>query len=448
MNLFSKAAQTISNAFNRVTASFSLIPSWYAGIRFTLTNKFLPLVQKGYKRNAVVYACIRLLAESVPEAILKIYVATDKGEQEDAKHGLRKLIRNPNPLQTEFEFWELVTIHLNVCGISHWWKERSNDGTVIALWPLRPDRMTPFYGEGLPPLVGWDYNLDGQQYSLPREDVLTFNLPDPEDPTGGMIEGLGPLQVIAREVETYNQATLFTYALLRNYAMPGMVIKTKAKLTEKDALRLKNNFKLKYGNMNLGEPAVIDADTDVSPISFNLRDLEFGELRSVSQADICAAFKVPAILVGVKVGLDKAHFSNQREAREFFTETTLAVYWRRLADQIQSDLVPEFDDSETTFARFDTSGVKALAGQMIEKAKPYQAAFVVGAATLNEYRQVLGLPPVADDVRRVPGNATEMPVVTDSVEGAKMLTEGWAVKDYRYERLQRYRKALDSSESN
>lgn len=424
MNLFSKAARAVGNAFSRVTATFSLIPSWYANVRFTLTNKFLPLVQKGYKRNAVAYACIRLLAESVPEAILKVYTTTDRGEREDARHELRKLIRNPNPLQTEFEFWELTTLHLNICGISHWWKERSHDSTVIALWPLRPDRLTPYYGKGLPPLGGWDYNLDGQRYMLPREDVLTFNLPDPEDPTGGIVEGLGPLQVIAREVETYNQATLFTFALLRNYAMPGMVIKTKAKLTEKDALRLKNNFKLKYGNMNLGEPAVIDADTDVSPISFNLRDLEFEALRAVNQADICAAFKVPAMLVGVKVGLDKAHFSNQREAREFFTETTLAVYWRRLAEQIQSDLLPEFDDTETTVARFDTGGVKALAGQMIEKARPYKDGFIVGGVSLNEYRQVLGLPPAAADVRRVPNNVTEIAVTTATVEGVKMLTCG------------------------
>lgn len=412
MKLFSTAVRVINNTFNKVTANFSLIPSWYLNVRFTLASKYLALVHQGYKRNAVAYSCIRLLAESVPEARLKIYKLTDQGEAEDPNHPLRKLIQNPNPLQTEFEFWELTMIHLNVCGISHWWKERNNAGKVIALWPLRPDRVSPYYDDGFH--NSWYYNLEGQQYLLPKEDVFTVNLPDPEDPTGGIVEGLGPLQVIARDVETYNQATFFAFAILKNYAMPGVVIKTKAKLDPKQAERLKANFKQKYGQMNMGEPAILDADTEVSPISFNLRELEFEALRGVTQADICAAFKVPAILVGVKVGLDKAHFSNQREAREFFTETTLAVYWRRLEDQIQSDLVPEFDDSTKTFARFDTSTVKALAGQIIEKVKPYAEGFTKGAVSRNEYRERLNLKPLDQDAILVPRGMVELLVTKDA----------------------------------
>jgi HK97 family phage portal protein len=433
--LFSTIKARMRGALNNVRANFSLIPDWYANIRFTLSTIFWKLANEGYKQNACAYACIRLLAESVPEPPCKVYLLNETGEQEDPNHELRQLIRKPNSLQTEFEMMELITIHLNIVGKSYWWKERSNSGKPIALWPLRPDRMAPIYGKGLPPLAGWEYNLDGQMYQLPVEDVLAFNLPDPTDPTGGIVDGLGPLQVLVHEIETDNQANKFIFALIKNYAMPGMLIKTKKSLSKGEAERLKANFKQKYGGMNLGDPAIIDADTDVSPLSFNLRDLEFPMLRSITEARVSAAFRVPAILVGLKAGLDRSTFANMREAREFFAETTLSTFWTRIANQIQADLVPEFDDSGKLFVKFDTTNVRALAGQIKEKSEPFRLAFVAGACTKNEYRQRLNLPARTDgDVFLTPRGMTEVQAVdSQASEPSKMFSDG--TKDYTPARL-------------
>src|SRR5206468_2572086 len=105
-----------------------------------------------------------------------------------------------------------------------------------ALWPLRPDRVGPIYStsdaEGEHVLAGWSYLVPGTSnyLGLPRRDVLTFNFPDPSGDSGGIVEGLGPLQVLASEVGADNEATKFVGSLLANSAVPGVVLTTKTPL--------------------------------------------------------------------------------------------------------------------------------------------------------------------------------------------------------------------------
>jgi len=414
---------SVKGAFRRATVAFSIVPNYFANVRWLISSQYLNLVKEGYKKNSVVYSCVRLLSQSVPEAPLKFYRQNDGMETEAPEHEFRELIRHPNALQTEYEFWELTVIQLSMVGQSYWWKQRGKSGRVIALWPLRPDRVTPIYTNQLPPLQAWYYNLEGTLYELPADDVLNFNYPDPDDVTGGIVEGFGPAQALRRDADIDNQATRFAFALLNNYAMPGTVLTTKAKLDQKQADELKERFARKYGQMHIGEPAVIDGDTTIQQLSFNLRDLQFSGLRDNDEARICAGFGVPAVLVGVKVGLEKAHFSNQREAREFFAETTLSILWTRLADRINAD--PDFSEPNLQ-ARFDTSNVRSLQGQHNEHATRYYDGLKLGAVTINEYRtKGLRLPSLPDcDVRVMPttfmevgdGGLPVLPVVDEPVK--------------------------------
>jgi HK97 family phage portal protein len=419
----------------------SLIPNYIAHLDWPLADMaghFLRLVSDGYRKNSIVYACVRLKATSVPEAPLRIYEIDNEGaETESPSHPLRLLLEYVNPYQTEFEFWELTVTNLEICGRAPWWKERDRAGRVVALWPLRPDRLGVIPGDtsvGEPFLKLYGYMLDGEMTRIPPRDVMMFTYPDPGDETGGVIGGYGPLQVLAREVDADNEATTFVYALLRNYAAPGILIKTKANLDKDSAQQLKDRIKAAYGGLRRGEPAVLSGlaggDSEITTLSHNLQQLEFPDLRAIAESRISSAFGVPAILVGLKVGLDRSTFANMSEAREFFAETTLSVMWRRLSDQVQSDLVPEFGDPGRLKARFDTGEVKALAGQRAQYVAPIIAGFAAGGVLLNEYRLALGLLPVAGgDVFVRALTLVEVPAVYEGspVRGMRMLPRRMAL---------------------
>lgn len=398
------AAQFATKARSAAEYGVSLVPQFFGAILWQFASTYPELARKAYGGNAVVYSCLRLLCQSVAEPPLVASTEDGTGELTPLPktHPLAVLLRRPNELMTEFEMLELIELHCGLAGGSWWWKQRTNGGQVSALWPLRPDRIQPAYQpsmnapEGERVLRGWAYTPPGggTPIVLPRSEVLAFGTPDPAGETGGIVETLGWVQVLATEIAADNEATSFVGALLANYAQPSMLIKTKTPIRDREiAKRLKAQFMSELGGSHRGEPALLDADTEIEKLSFDLKQLEFPDLRAQSESRVSAAAGVPAILVGLKVGLDKATYSNFESAREFFTETTLSARWRRYGDQFTNDLAAEFGPG--IVCRFDTSQVKALAGQRQRHAEPIKAAFAEGVVLVDEYREkVLGLPPL------------------------------------------------------
>lgn len=435
----------------KIAEQISLVPAYLRNLLWLINQTYADLVNKGYKGNAAVYAALRLLCSSVPEPPLVPHILLADGEEGDAlpwNHELRRLIRSPNPLTTEYEFWELVTLHCGAVGRSTWWKERDNAGRLIALWPLRPDRIGPIYGiadnagaERV--LAGWSYLVPGTTtyVPIPRQDVLLFNLPDPMGESGGLVEGLGPLQVLASEIGADNEATKYVGSLLANDARPGTVLEVAGTVTNQDdADLIKAAYSAQYGGRNRGKVGIVDKGTKVISVGFNLSQLEFPNLRRISESRVCAAFGTPSILVGLLVGLESGIRATISEQREFFTETTLANYWRRFSDTYTNDIAAEY--GLNIVCRFDISKCKALAAQTAAEVVKIRDAYDRGVITPNEYRDALNLAPHADgdflpaaqkpqlvlaaadpETGTNPVDATALPSAGVSLNGAKPLAK-------------------------
>ncbi|MDO8751149.1 MAG: phage portal protein [Dehalococcoidia bacterium] len=407
---------------SRGWTSISLIADWLANKLWNIEAKFYSLASQGYGQNEVLYACIRLLSQSIPEPPLIAYEMSVNGATKtplDFQHPLPKLIRNPNELMTEFEFWELTTIHMAIVGRSCWWKERNNLGEVAALWPIRPDRIGPIYSNSQEPgkkvLAGWSYQNPGtgEFIAINRSDVLTFNFPDPVGASGGIVEGFGPVQVLAKQIAADNEATKFVGALLANYAAPTVIIKVKKTIRDEDDAKLvKAKFRHEFGGANQGTPALVDGDTEITTLGFNLQQLEFPELRSISESRIAAALGTPAILVGLKVGLREGNNrASVTEQRSYYAETTLSGHWRRYQDQYTSDMAKEFGPN--IICEFDITKVRAMGAHFKEKIAPIKEAYHEGVLTRNEYRSYLNLPlvePARGDVFVMFGTNREEPI--------------------------------------
>jgi len=429
----------VKGLFGKAAQSVSLISPYLRSVVWSLKRDFAVLARDAYGGNSAVYACLRVLSTSVPEPPLLAYTLDAKENKEPLAfdHPLMQLIRQPNPLQTEYEFWELVTLHTGIVGRSHWWKQRDRVGRVMALWPLRPDRVSPKYAEipknadgtdratstenAMRVLEGWAYWQPGILVAqiLPANDVLTFNFPDPAGESGGLVEGLGPLQVIAREAEVDNEMTAFSAALLRNSATPGVILSVKQQgLSRADAKDIKRNFQAQFGGSNRGEPAVVDGDTVITQMGFSLSQLEYPSMRNFTESRISAAFGIPAILAQLNVGITAGIKATIDEQREYFAETTLSNLWRRFSDQYTLDVSSEFGDG--IVCQFDLTKVKALAAQQAAESVKISDGFVKGAVTVDEYRdKVLHLAPIGGEFGEsvyLPSMVTPTPTTDEFVK--------------------------------
>jgi HK97 family phage portal protein len=373
----------------------------------------------GYGRNELVYACIRERAENLPQSVLRVY----PGDQPQAhgepleNHRLRRLISQPNPVTGEFEFFELSVTYLDLAGNCYWLIQRGRDGLPAELWPVRPDLIRIFptmdprvwsYGYVLDPTTG-PRNVTASIIPIASRDMIHVKYPNPLNAYFGQ----PPLRPAARAVSLDNSATDFVDTLLRNYAVPGVVIKTATETTQAVADVLKRKWKAAFAGTRRGEPAVLQAGMDVQPLGMNLRDLEFPDLRAYSESRICAALQVPPILVGAKVGLDRSTFTNYQEARKQLWEEAIFSLQRRFRDPVATRLLPEFAGTgrARVAVRWDNSQVLAL--QEAESAKWERAvnALAHGGITVNDFRRVVGLDTdAAGDVFLLPRGSVPLPM--------------------------------------
>ena len=98
--------------------------------------------EKAAMQIPTVYACVRLLAESIAALPLHLYRMTDdNGNKEKARdHPLYKILyRQPNPEMTSFVFWETLMTHLLLWGNAYAQIVRDGRNTVLGLYPLLPE---------------------------------------------------------------------------------------------------------------------------------------------------------------------------------------------------------------------------------------------------------------------------------------------------------------------
>lgn len=386
-----------------------VIPVWNAGRPLGPTGNYSTLVDEGYRRNAVVFACIREIATSVAEPTLEC-VQGDDDELLDARHPLCHLLSHPNLDNDQSELLEILLTHYGVAGECFVYKNRNPAGVVVELCPLRPDRMSHI-ADTTGRVVAWEYSVDGtHKERIDAADVIHMRQYDPGDD----FRGLSPIDVAARMGDLDNNAGDYMRSLFENGGIPGTVLKCKGRVPDAERRRAQQNFRDQFGGpRGWNALAVLDEDVDIERLGLDPNSLNLEPVFGVTESRICAAFQVPPILIGVKVGLDRSTFSNYGEARVSFWRETLAPLFRRIAAKLTMQLAVEFDPAIRV--RFNFDEVTALQESADAKSTRTREDYKAGILTLNEARAETGFPALTDgDVRLQPSMAIEVPAENEA----------------------------------
>jgi len=373
--------------------------SWGGSDTPKVKTNYTALVKDGWRRNELIYACSSKKARTASQVALKVY--DKKNNKELPDHDLRKLIKNPNPKMTEFDFWSSVFIFQDFAGKAVYEKVRSRSGKVVQLWPMRPDWVTEkkdgnyTYGEG-------QYNA----ISFKREDVLVFSLWDPL----GQYNGYPPVAVAARVGDIDNSVTDYIRLLFKEGGVPPGILKTTQGINEAIATRAREIWKQQYGGFNNWlTPAVLGHDMEYQKTGLGLDDMQIELLDERNETRICMAMMVPPTVVSASIGLKRAIMSNAQEFRRDWWLDDLIPMYKNLNDTLLNQLVPDFGDTIET--RWDFHNVPALAILIESKRKWALEAFSSGAITRNQFYAEIGmdeLGPVGD-VYLVSALAVEVP---------------------------------------
>jgi HK97 family phage portal protein len=267
---------------------------------------------------------------------------------------------------------------------------------VVQLWPLRPDWLSPIR-DAKRFMVAYEYTVPGMNpVRIDARDVLEVKLWDPLD----LYSALAPVTVASRVAAVDNSATDFIKLTFEHGGVPMGVLSSKQNLTETQVESIRTRWRQRYGGFkNWADPAVLDADASYQRAGLTFAELGFEILDARAEARICAVLDVPPILVGAKVGLDRSTYSNYAEARTAFWQDGQLPRLKRIADEINTDLAPEFGVGIEV--DWDLSGVPALQEDAAIVWQRAGQAYQWGGITLNEYRAMMGLEevPGGDDFK-------------------------------------------------
>ena len=386
-NLFSKAASIASR-------TFSFMPVW-ARYAFSVLT-FDKLVREGYKQNAAVSACATTLQLTFPEPPLLAGYEKDGRFIPDYKHPVMKLLQKPNGDMGQSEFMQFAIAYCSIGGNAYIWKQRAQNGKVLALWPFSDAQITPIAGhdtsEGF--VSYYEFNSgDGMRTPISKDDIIHWKwMIDPLQPW----RGIGAIELCAREVDKDNEATSYIFALLKNNAVPPVVITLEegddATQDEIDAMGLK--WVQKHGK---GQPAFISNGMKVEQMGFDLNKLAADTLADIPETRIAANFHVPPSVAGLNVGVKRSDYGDAA-ARKAFTEQTLMSLWRLFASELLNGLKDEYPGTAADFVlQFDLRRVGALQEELSKRWERVTLAFNRSLLTRAEAKQELGMQPTSGD---------------------------------------------------
>lgn len=378
-------------------------------------------------RMSTVYACVRLLGDTISSLPMSAYVRRGRNRiSYAAAYGeMPSWVNQPNPEATRLEFLEQVLSSLNLRGNAFILTVRNDMGEVVELYCINPQYVRirrknanePIYYEvNINQLNSNDgtenYFTGGKSMILTKDEMLhipMFKLP-------GSYYGLGPIEAARMTIGAALAADTYASSYFGNAANPGGIIEVPGEMTEDQAGTIGRDWNITHsGPFRAGKIGVLTGGATFKPLQLNAADAQLLEVRRFGVEDIARLFRVPISLLGHPVA-GAMSFASVEAQNLSFVQHSLRPLLERL-EQALSSLLPEKDG----FVKFNLDAL--LRGTTNDRYTSYTTGLREGFLSLNDVRSLEDLSPVgeAGDQYRVPLQNIEVEDAKDV--GIKLRTE-------------------------
>ncbi|WP_345969633.1 phage portal protein [Sulfurimonas sp. HSL1-6] len=395
----------IGRLSHRETSTLAKPTEWLSAMFGGASKSGANVTQKTALEHSTVYACVKIVSESMASLPLSVYRNMTKNgktyKEKALDHPLHFLLHDePNDDMTSFTWIQVVLIVLLLRGNHYSQIVRSQAGRIIGIYPLDADRMTVVrLSSGK---IGYIYRSESYgEVPLSAEEVLHF--------IGMSLDG-----IIGMSAITYNRNTIgmgitleeFGGTLFKNGAYPSGVVTGEGvrEMSDLAFKRFKDSFNEQYhGADNVGKTILLEDGFKFTPITISNKDGQYLESRKFTKAEIAAMFGVPLHKINE---LDKATFSNIEQQSLEFVIDAIRPWAVRMEKEMKRKLFTPAE-KKTYFVRFNLGAL--LRGDTESRYKAYESAITKGCwMTRNEARELEDLNPIEglDDII-VPLNFTK-----------------------------------------
>lgn len=386
-----------------------------SGIGFAIRNSLgdKEKAEKPFEENVWIRACAKAKRAGFGQLEFKLFPGDplDKDIEALDDHPILELLADPNPMQTEAEFWRAHATNFLLDGDVFWFL-MDDDGEPVSsnrdemVITDMPDQILIVRGDqvehkvdklGMPewfrfPLGGKGNSI---QYSevFHRTEVVHFCDYDPDNP----VRGLGDVKALFREVDLYFQGMRYLDSSVRNGGDPGGFIIFDERLTSGELQRRQDEADEQFNSDDAGRYKLLDRKAKFVPNTTKPKDMEYMSMFEWTRDAICSGMGVPPPVIGVYT--DATYNNIETAHREMWTGPNGILAFADLTiDIVQHKFIgrlsPQLGElrAVTLRATFDSSNVKALQEDSSDKLKVAAdiAAQGVGVS-YNEAKAELGI---------------------------------------------------------
>lgn len=357
---------------------------------------------------SAVFACVKILTESVATLPLQMFQLNSDGTRTQVKdHDVIRLLYNkPNRYQTRVEFFEQLMLNL-IAGNAYVKKDYLGK-KLISLQVINSGSVDPSIREN-----------DGTPLFKCRLGSKTVEYTDKEiwhiKLFGTGFVGMSPIAYGAQSIGIGLAGMDKTSRLMSNGAKPTGALKTDKflKKEQRDALREELDLLI---NGDDGDMAVLEGSMQFEQISLTPEDLELIEIRKLSVEESCRYFGVNPILI-FSTDSSTTWGSGIEQLVDGFHKFGLRPYLERIEESARIHLLQrhEWDEYEFEFKTKDL-----LRASYLERIKSNKDRVLSGQASPYQIQMEEG--EVADknsDFILVPVNMTTAERMKNGNYGAK-----------------------------
>lgn len=321
----------------------------------------------------VVRDCLKVLADSVSGLQSGIFRRIDERTVERKPlHPVARLLENPNPRETGFEFINTLVDDLATAGDFYAEKIYDDAGNLSELWRIDP--MTVTVEETPTRVKRFRFRTKfGAERTLLDDEVWHIPMPPVKD----ALKGTSPILDDGREAVAVAIA-LQRYAntLFANDATPPYIFVMEGHFAKAED---KANWLKAWRKWNAGKnrhsPAVTEYGMKPHRMGLNAEEAQFIETRKELWLDLTRIWRIPPHKVGI---MDKATFSNiEHQGLEFVTDTL-----RPILELVERSVSKHLVDEDDHYFEFNVASL--LRGDIKTRYEAYALGRQWGWLSVND----------------------------------------------------------------
>jgi len=364
---------------------------------------------------AAVWACVRVLSETVASIPVMVYERKGNNSREVARnHSAYRLLHDrPNLEQTSFEFFETGQGHLALRGNTYAQKIYSA-GRVAELIPLHPDKVSLDRDSKNRIVYELQTGNGTNNKTFPANRILHVK--------AFSSNGIEGLSIISNFRETLGaQIAMEQHGsrLFRNGTHLGGILSHPGSLSEGARTNLETSLKNKFGGIgNTGKTMILEEGMTFEKIGMTSEDAQFIESRKFGINEISRIFRVPPHMIS---DLDRATFSNIEHMSLNFLIYTMIPWIRRWEQVLNFSIIPP-EELDRYYIEFNPSAL--LRGDLKTRYDSYAVGRQWGWLSANDVRRLENMNSIGEDgdIYLVPTNmwpADKVILQGNSQPGAK-----------------------------